>query len=76
MVGTIVQCAMKVVTKEDLKEILNTKRWIKNTSYGQPFPRFCAPAHGLCLSSVDFEKDWEFNWLVETETDTEITRER
>lgn len=64
MVGTIIQYATKEVTKEELEEILASKKWVESANSQLSLQRFCAPAHGLGLTAVEFNENWAFEWLV------------
>ena len=71
LVGTIVQYASNDQIKiEAIVEILEAKKWYESSTTclevdeNLSFPRFCAPSHGLCLTTVEYADDWNFDWIL------------
>ena len=71
LVGAIVQYATNAsVTKNDIVAMLESGDWGNSDddvddSKKQPFQRFCAPPHGLCLKKVEYEAAWDFEWTFD-----------
>lgn len=64
MVGVIINYARTDVSIEYVKNILESKVWRESEDGLQVLPRYCAPAHGLCLRSVVYDSNFKFDWLI------------